>query len=271
MFNSTIKKVFYQIFKGVAFPAWNSQLKGVKLIIDPMMPNFHFWRDVEIEGHFVYDNFIKDGNVIFDIGGNVGLHSAYFATKFRDTKVFTFEPLPENVTYLKKLITLNKLSNIQLIEKAVGGTSGTVYFDRDKNNHQGHITNQVSDLSVQVTSLDDFITKNNVLPNFIKIDVEGFEGDVLDGFHQKVADSNPFVIIEIHGTEQGRRVATFFRTRSYTMFRLTDRKEWDQYKQLVYLENESDNPEIPNQFWGVVLAIPDALKEQYKHLCNRIA
>ena len=47
-------------------------------------------------------------------------------------------------------------------------------------------------------------------------------------------------------------------------------KEWDQYKQLVYLDNESDNPEIPNHFWGVVLAVPNSVKEQYKHLCNRI-
>ena len=268
MLKKILKKAFYGVFKGVSFPAFNSQLKGMKLIVDPLMPNFHFWRDIEIEGHLVYDNFIKDGNVIFDIGGNVGLHSSYFAKHFNNTRVVTFEPLPENAAYLRKLISLNKIANIQLIEKAVGTKTGTVYFDRDKNNHQGHISAEPSNLSVQVTTLDEFISTNNISPNFIKIDVEGFEADVLDGFKNKIGDSLPFLIIEIHSMEQSKRVGDFFRQLPYTMYRVVEKKDWSSSKPLLFIDNVSINNQQPEGMWGVVLAIPNAVKEQYTHLYN---
>ena len=268
MLKKILKKAFYSVFKGVSFPAFNSQLKGMKLIVDPLMPNFHFWRDIEIEGHLVYDNFIKDGNVIFDIGGNVGLHSSYFARHFNNTRVVTFEPLPENAAYLRKLIALNKITNIQLVEKAVGTKTGTVYFDRDKNNHQGHISAEPSSLSVQVTTLDDFITGNNVYPNFIKIDVEGFEADVLDGYKNKIAGSYPFIIIEIHTMEQSKRVGDFFRPMPYSIYRLVEQKSWALYKPLLFIDNVSVNNQPPEGMWGVILAIPNEAKEQYKHLFN---
>lgn len=263
---AVIKKIFYKLFTGKSFPAWNKQLRGIKLIVDPLMPNFHFWRDIEIEGHFVYDNFIKDGFTIFDVGGNVGLHSSYFARHFNNTKVFTFEPLPENAAYLRKLIALNKIGNIQLIEKAVGTTTGTVYFDRDKNNHQGHISSTPSNLSVQVTTLDDFISTNRVFPNFIKIDVEGFEADVLDGYKTQIAESYPFIIIEIHSVEQSKRVGDFFRSLPYSITRLIEKEEWSTKKPLLHINNTSVNDEPPEGLWGVVLAIPSAVKENYKHL-----
>ena len=268
MLKKILKKAFYNVFTGVAFPAISSQLKGMKLIVDPLMPNFLFWSNFEIEGHLVYDNFIKDGNVIFDIGGNVGTHSIYFARHFKNTRVFTFEPLPENAAYVRKLITLNKITNIQLEEKAVGTITGSVYFDRDKNNHQGHISSEPSNLSVQVTTLDDFIERNNVLPNFIKIDVEGFEADVLDGYKNKIAGSYPFIIIEIHTMEQSRRVGDFFRPMPYSIYRLVEQKSWALYKPLLYIDNVSVNNQPPAGMWGVILAIPNAVKEQYKHLFN---
>ena len=268
MLRSIVKKIFFKLFNGIAFPAMNSQLKGVKLIVDPLMPNFHFWRDIEIEGHFIYDNFITDGDTIFDIGGNVGLHSSYFTRKNKNSKIYTFEPLPENAAYLRKLIALNKFDNIHLVEKAVSTKTGTVFFDRDKNNHQGHISEATSDLSVQVTTLDDFIEQQQVIPNFIKIDVEGFEGDVLDGYIKNISKSFPFIIIEIHSMEQSRRVGEFFRVLPYSIFRLVDHKEWNHSKQLIPIKNISIDHNAPDGLWGVILAIPNAVKIQYQHLYN---
>ena len=270
MIKSFVKKLFFKLFKGMSLPAFNSQLKGIKLIVDPLMPNFHFWRDVEIEGHFIYDQFIKNGDTIFDIGGNVGLHSSYFAARNKLSKVIAFEPLPENATYLRKLISINKFENIQLVEKAVGTKTGTVYFDRDKNNHQGHISDKPSNLSVQVTSLDDFIEQHQLTPNFIKIDVEGFEGDVVDGYKNTISKSYPFIIIEIHSMEQSKRVGDFFRLLPYSIFRLVEQKDWSKSKQLTPITNISVDNKPPDGLWGVVLAIPDAVKEQYNHLYNHI-
>lgn len=268
MLRTLLKKIFFNIFSGISFPAFNTQLKGVRLIVDPLMPNFHFWRDIEIEGHFIYDNFIKDGDTIFDIGGNVGLHSSYFTIRNKNSQIYTFEPLPENADYLKKLIAKNKFTNINLIQKAVSTKSGKVYFDRDKNNHQGHISQIPSDLTVDMISLDDFITEKKVRPNFIKIDVEGFEGDVLDGYKNTIQLSYPVIIIEIHSMEQSRRVGDFFRPLPYSIFRLIDHKEWASSKQLLPVKNISVNNNPPEGLWGVVLAVPNAVADKYRHLYN---
>jgi FkbM family methyltransferase len=269
MFKKILKSTFFSIFKGLALPVYSKQLKGVKLIIDPLMPNFHFWKDVEIEAHFIYDTFIKDGDTVFDIGGNVGLHSSYITNRFKQSKIVAFEPLPENAQYFRKVISLNKFANIQLVEKAIGKETGKVFFDRDKNNHQGHITAEHSDLSVDVVTLDDFIATNQISPNFIKVDVEGFEGDVVDGYFKTVSLSKPFMLIEIHSMEQAKRVGHFFRTNDYAIYRLADKSEWKDYKPLSLVPNiPAAKDEAPEGLWGQILAIPNSVKEQYNHLYN---
>lgn len=254
---SIIKNLLNKIFKGSIFPVFNNELKGLRLIIDPLLPSLLLFRELDKESHYAYDIFIKPGNIIFDIGANIGLHTYYFARNFRNTKVYSFEPLSANVNYIKRIIGLNKLNNIQIIEKAVGAKSGTVYFDTHKNNHQGRITEVPSDLSVPITTLDDFINAYNIRPDFIKIDVEGAESKVLAGFKNMIASIYPIIIIELHTSEQCKLVADFLRPLDYSILRVNHIENWNKNKRFLKINNICKGGQAPDGFWGTIMGIPN--------------
>jgi FkbM family methyltransferase len=89
------------------------------------------------------------------------------------------------------------------------------YFNTSSSNHQGHITVKKTGMVVMVTSLDDFLIKKKSRPDFIKIDVEGGEAGVLNGFSENIALLYPTIILELHNTEQAKKVADFFRPLDY--------------------------------------------------------
>ncbi len=263
------KHIFYEIFKGISLPSISKQLKGVRLSVDPLMPAFHFWRDVDLESHFAYDTFIKEGDKIFDVGGNVGTHSIYFAKKFKNVTIYAFEPLPENAKYFRNIISINHFGNIHLFEKALGAETGKVFFDKSNNNHQGHISQEQSDLLVSIITLDDFITENKVYPSFIKIDVEGYEADVLSGFQKMIDQINPCILIELHNQQQSKKVADFLRLRSYRIFRLENHANWGKNKPFTEIENIPNQSEPPYGFWGTILILPLARYNEIIHLVNK--
>ncbi len=238
-------------------------MRGLRLKIDPVLPPLHFFREIEKENHHAYDTFIKPGNVIFDIGANIGLHSYYFARNFKNSYVYSFEPLRANANYIKEIISLNKLSNIKVIEKAVGAETGTIFFDTYKNNHQSRITTTPTDLSVEIITLDDFVKEEHIKPDFIKIDVEGAESEVLSGFKHLISSVNPVVIIELHTSQQSKLVADFFRPLDYTILRVTFIKNWDKHKRFMPIKNISKNEQAPDEFWGTILAVPNTKIESF--------
>ena len=179
-----------------------------------------FFNNVEPQVHNVYDLFLKPGCVFFDVGANVGLHSYYVSRKFNGAKVYAFEPLPANAAYIRSAIKLNHISNISLYEEAVSDKPGTAFFDQSVNNHQGRLSKTNDGIQVTITSLDVFITEKNIKPDFIKIDVEGAESLVMDGFKNCIRNMQPVMIIEVHEIDQSDKLLAYFRPINYKLCRL---------------------------------------------------
>lgn len=89
-----MKKIILSLLNGRVLPVLGSQLKGLKLRINPLLAFTLFWKHTEPEKHFVYKLLIKDNDVIFDVGANTGMHSYFFSRSFKKAKVYAFEPLP---------------------------------------------------------------------------------------------------------------------------------------------------------------------------------
>jgi FkbM family methyltransferase len=134
--------------------------------------------------------------------------------------VVAFEPLPANATYIRKMLRLNKFININVIEKAVISRSGSCFFDIAQNNHIGHVSQEKTALQVEAVSLDDFVETSQIKPDFVKIDVEGGEGEVLAGMKNQLASAQPIPVIEIHSPEQAMAVATCLQNNQYRMFQV---------------------------------------------------
>jgi FkbM family methyltransferase len=125
-------------------------------------------------------------DVSIDIGANFGLWSYTLEKQF--TKNFAIEPIQEHCDFL----TLNA-PNTTIFQTALGTTTGTIQMQRNFENYgKTRIDNQ-GNTSVSITLLDSL----NLPPaDFIKIDVEGFELEVLQGGKQYIQSSYPLIVME---------------------------------------------------------------------------
>jgi FkbM family methyltransferase len=144
--------------------------------------------------------------------------------------VVTFEPSPGNCDIIEKNIRQNQLRNVTLQRKAVGSKRGVVTI-----NHASNSSVVVSGTGTQVelTCLDEYRHLN---PTFLKIDVEGFEVQVLEGA-RKILSTRPKLAIEIHAdllAEYGASVQDLFRLIDVERYRLwiqwEDGQQPEEYK-----------------------------------------
>jgi FkbM family methyltransferase len=147
----------------------------------------------------------NNGDVVYDIGGNIGLYSIFLSKKVSGGgKVIVFEPEKENYDHLLDNIELNNIKNIVVFKKALGekNEQAKLYIGEEMGNcsllEKTGYENKYE--LIDVVNGDNFIEKNNLpYPNLIKIDVEGYEYNVLKGLSKSLADSKCRVLCcEIH-------------------------------------------------------------------------
>ena len=145
---------------------------------------------------------IKVGNIVVDVGANIGLHTLNMARIVGNTgQVFAFEPDPSNFKILEKNVKVNNYQNIILEQKAVGDKHGrtTLYQSDHPGNHRLFPqTKQAKwEVEVELTILDKYFIDSNLSEkiNFIKIDVEGLEFSVLNGMKNILKNNKKIKIL----------------------------------------------------------------------------
>jgi FkbM family methyltransferase len=152
------------------------------------------------------------GQTVFDIGGDQGIYTLFFARKVGKTgKVFTFEPNPTSYRHIVTNVELNEFKNVQVKNIALGDKPGNVTlvfpaFDPGRGSADEGITQQITGEGTAQTILTPVNTVDNLItgeelppPDFAKIDVEGFERPVLVGMRETIDKWHPTLFIEIHG------------------------------------------------------------------------
>lgn len=138
--------------------------------------------------------------IFFDIGANIGVYSL-IGSETLSSQVYAFEPHPVTFALLQKNLKRNARNNTCPINKAVGNQTGLIQFT----DSPGNPINSVADLSnskvggthaafiktskfieVEVTTMAQFCEERNIFPELVKIDVEGSEQNVLEGFQDKL-------------------------------------------------------------------------------------
>ena len=164
---------------------------------------YNYWLDWD-EFNLI-KNYLLDGDTVVDVGANIGIYSLWMS-KYAGTsgKVFAFEPDSSNYFKLTKNINLNNLElHITPIQKAAGNVNGKISFTTglDGENHieKNNLHNVVK---VKCVKLDDFFSENRIDHiSYMKVDVEGFELDVLKGSVKYITERKIEIIqIEINQT-----------------------------------------------------------------------
>ncbi len=140
-------------------------------------------------------NSLKPGHRFVDIGANCGYYTA-LASKLvgPNGQVFSFEPSPIVSTIIADMIADNRISNIELVKSAVGADNGEVEIYMPDGAPVHSPSAFFSDptfktIRVPMLALDSYALLNDGRPlDFVKIDVEGFEPNVIDGMKNLIKD-----------------------------------------------------------------------------------
>ena len=195
------------------------------------------WYDLQctdpiwLEMRFIKDHMIKEGDVILECGGHHGCTAIVLSNWVGSNgKVLTFEPLPKNCDIIEKNIEQNGLKNVILERKAVGAEKGKITIN-DVSNSSVILSGK--GVEVEMTCLDEYEHLN---PTFLKIDVEGFELQVLQGA-KRILEKRPKLAIEIHTealSQYGSSVEDLLRcigVENYTLWiQWEDGKQPEEYR-----------------------------------------
>ena len=173
--------------------------------IDSIQKEIVYKKDYYESGHLnqicslnsnIAEKAIKDGFVL-DIGSNIGNHTLFFAKEKKAKKIICFEPVKDTFRILEKNIELNNLQAIvQAHNVGVGkqkSNANIQYYD--KSNIGSTQLSLANDGDIPIIAIDDIDFSERI--TFVKIDVEGFEQNVIEGMISTLKKHHPVLMIEI--------------------------------------------------------------------------
>jgi FkbM family methyltransferase len=216
------------------FEVWDEKEETVYLKIDLLDPSSKDLREVDVFGSLkdlkyynesdrdpalplyeifcteIYDRgqecCVKDGDVVFDIGGNLGLFSYYSICKGAD-KVYCFEPSPTSYSCIEENFNF---PNLFIEESAVSSTHGEISFYLNPNNSinsSANIRNEgCEEITCKSINLFTYIRENNIPKiDYLKLDCEGAEYEIIDSIGEDyLSNSIRNICLEYHLNKDGR-------------------------------------------------------------------
>jgi len=207
---------------------------GSKFFLDAFMHKGYWYRGKKREKPTMqlFENIVKRGETIIDIGGHIGYVSCFLSKLVGNAgKVYVFEPGNNNIPYIERNIKL--LSNTVLIKKAVSDTNGIAvffienltgqnnsllpeYYQVGVNEKLSYTVCKKSQIEVETITLDSFCEQFDIRPNFIKIDVEGAELLAIKGGIKILQNYQPALMVEI--TQNWSSVLSIIGNENYICF-----------------------------------------------------
>jgi FkbM family methyltransferase len=171
-----------------------TELEGVKIYINTLdvglFRSFIIQRKYEEGTTKVFKRILRKGMTVIDIRACTGYYSL-IASKIigEKGKIFAFEPHPINYKWLKRGIEINSFTNVIPINKAIADRNGSIrLFCSTKNisDHSVVFTENRGYVEVEAITLDKFCQENQILPDVVKIDIEGAELLALRGMEKTI-------------------------------------------------------------------------------------
>src|ERR1039457_122569 len=159
---------------------------------------------------------VASSDIVFDIGANAGFYTLLASVLVGPQgRVFAFEPDPRNVRYLKEHLWINRIKNVSVVEAAVADSDGTANFDAGPNLSMGHLAADGC-IAVRTVCLDAMVQSGELpAPDYIKVDVEGAEVQVLHGASKVLSDRHPVIFLATHGEDLHQRCCEILKSLGY--------------------------------------------------------
>jgi FkbM family methyltransferase len=154
--------------------------------------NHEWWPELG----FIRDRMLSQDDLAFEVGSHHGFHTLFLA--HGSARVVAIEPNLHNVKILRQNLELNGLKNVTVLPIAIGDSAGHISLPKDS--CEGGVllqnTENLSTSDARLLPLDQ-LAQEYGFPQFVKIDVEGYEDRVLKGA-SKILERRPKIAIEVH-------------------------------------------------------------------------
>lgn len=166
--------------------------------------------------------FIKQGNIVYDIGAHVGYMALLFSALVGSNgHVFAFEPSTVNFPRLKRNLELNPTARITPIQAAVSEKLGTMRFLENgcmSSLADAETNGSNAGICVRTLPLDDFVcVAGNPAPDVVKIDTEGHAGPCLCGMQKILREHRPLLVLEVHSDVETLQVRSILERSGYSL------------------------------------------------------
>ena len=214
-----------------------------------------------INEHYDLSNVIAKGDIVFDVGGYIGLSSLHFSKLVGNHgKVFCFEPNPANINRIQRNFSENlELSeNIKLyalglgkkpevlkmllsddIEIGYSSASQLIKGGKTAIPHPELYEMGFYENDVKVECLDNFVKNTGIIPNFIKVDIEGAEACFLRGAVETLKNHSITLMIEVHSPLSAFYTLEILNTLGYSTHVLSEL--WGNRIEILAKAKEQDN------------------------------
>lgn len=234
---------------------------------------------------------VSAGDLVLDIGANIGNHTLYLAA-IAGCKVTSFEPNATLIEALSRSLEINQLSElVTLMPYGVGHTAGKGHFSKLMEENLGGQSIEVGDGEIRIVALDELEFDDPV--KLIKIDVEGMELPVLEGAVGLIEKDQPLIYVECINADHYKTISTWMESHGYVYWdtfnatpthlfrpaesvsldmrlaRLQHHEVLSNYQNAQLLKTTRDNLANANQKYREACQRIDVLKEQLQNSDTR--
>jgi len=227
-----------------------SPITGIRLKVRD--PYADWWKNIWEEGvweqnciKFVSE-IITEGQTILDVGAWIGPYTWLFSKLMKGTgQVYAFEPDPVAYQILYDIVNKNSLGNVRIEKVALSDSIGKAQL-RSAYRFGESVSSIVRfkqdtgmyEVSVETTTIDKYCEDRAIIPNGIKIDVEGAEGLVMEGGQNIIKKYSPWILLEFH---------------SAFMSEKERQKNWDNIvksaKKVIFIDGDIDQYHYGSEVW----------------------
>ena len=207
MIKNIVKQILVFIFgdKNRLMKMRNGLFKGIKIEINFKNQLALIFGSPEIHLQEILKKYVTKNAVVFDIGANIGYVSIAMSRLVGDNgRVFSFEAIPSTAERCSRNLEFNACDNVRLINKALSAECKKVEFripDSGDTHPMASMVwhknmSNVVILEVDSIAIDLDEQFKSLTPSFLKIDVEGAEGQVVLGMQHMISRCLPIIFIE---------------------------------------------------------------------------
>jgi len=182
----------------------------------------------KIINYMIQNNIINKDKNIIDLGAWIGDNTIPWAKNINGI-VYGIDPSPNNCTFMKELIALNNITNVNVIQEVISDSKEELSLNFGNHwpdiNHARFTTNDKNSEKYKSTTLD-LLYNNNTIHNigFIHLDVEGMEYKIILGSKTLIEKERPIVSYETHSTDNNiEDIKQYFINNNYTIFQIEEK------------------------------------------------